>query len=70
MKPAMVYSIITTSMAKMTPATGVLKEAEIPAAVPQATSTRRLLWGRRRLLADAADRRRAEMDRRPLTAGG
>ena len=47
MKPTMVYSIITTSMAKMTPAMGVLKEAAIPAAVPQATSTRRLLWGRR-----------------------
>ena len=37
-KLAMVYSIITTSMAKMTPAMGVLKELAKAAAVPQATS--------------------------------
>ncbi len=42
-----VYSIITTSMAKITPAMGVLNEAEIPAAVPQATNTRKLLLGSR-----------------------
>ncbi|BBI54934.1 hypothetical protein HORIV_73550 [Vreelandella olivaria] len=42
-----VYSIITTSIAKMTPAMGVLKEAEMAAAVPHATSTLRLLLGRR-----------------------
>ena len=37
-KLAIVYSIITTSMAKMTPAMGVLKELASAAAVPQATS--------------------------------
>ena len=46
-KPAMVYSIITTSMAKMTPEIGVLKEAEMAAAQPQATSVRMLLFGSR-----------------------
>src|SRR5690554_5033719 len=44
-KPAMVYSIITTSMAKITPAIGVLNEAEMAAAQPQATSVRMLLLG-------------------------
>ena len=47
MKPAMVYSIITTSMAKMTPDIGVLNEAEIAAAQPQATRVRMLLFGNR-----------------------
>jgi len=45
MKLAMVYSIITTSMAKMTPAIGVLNEPAMAAAVPQATSVRTLLLG-------------------------
>ena len=45
-KPTSVYSIITTSMAKMTPAMGVLNEAAIAAAVPQATRMRMLLFGR------------------------
>ena len=43
----MVYSIITTSMAKITPEMGVLKEAEMAAAQPQATSVRMLLLGSR-----------------------
>ena len=47
MKLAMVYSIITTSMAKMTPAMGVLKLLAIAAAVPQATIVRMLLLGKR-----------------------
>ena len=47
MKEITEYSIITTSMAKMTPAIGVLKEADIAAAVPQPTSVRILLFGRR-----------------------
>ena len=34
MKLTIAYSIITTSMAKMTPAIGVLKDAPIAAAVP------------------------------------
>jgi len=45
-KPAMVYSIITTSMAKITAASGVLNEAAIPAAAPQPTSVRTLLLGK------------------------
>ena len=45
--PAMVYSIITTSMAKITPEMGVLNEAEMAAAQPQATRVRMLLLGRR-----------------------
>src|SRR5690554_197212 len=44
-KPAMVYSIITTSMANITPEIGVLNEAEIAAAQPQATNVRMLLLG-------------------------
>ena len=46
-KPAMVYSIITTSMAKITPEIGVLNDAEIAAAQPQATNVRMLLLGSR-----------------------
>ena len=46
MKLAMVYSIITTSIAKMTPAIGVLKEAPMAAAEPHATRVRMLLFGR------------------------
>ena len=45
MKLAMVYSTITTSMAKMTPASGVLKDAAMAAALPQATSERTQLLG-------------------------
>ncbi len=45
-KLPMVYSIITTSMAKITPASGVLKEAPMAAAIPQATRVRILLLGR------------------------
>ena len=45
MKLARVYSIITTSRAKMTPASGVLKDAAMPAAVPQPTRVRMLLFG-------------------------
>jgi len=41
------YSIITTSMEKMTPASGVLKEADIAAAMPQAAKVLRLLFGSR-----------------------
>src|SRR5215470_4611009 len=44
-KPITVYSISTTSMAKATPASGVLNDAAIAAAAPHATSTRRLLFG-------------------------
>ena len=44
-KPAMVYSIRITSMAKTTPASGVLKDAPIAAAQPQANSVRVLLSG-------------------------
>jgi hypothetical protein len=44
-KLPMVYSIITTSIAKMTPARGVLKDPAIAAAVPQATRVRILLLG-------------------------
>ena len=47
MKLAMVYSIMTTSIAKMTPAIGVLKDAAIAAAVPQPTRARILLLGSR-----------------------
>ena len=47
-KPATVYSIMTTSIAKITPAIGVLKEAAMAAAVPQADITLRLLLGKRR----------------------
>ncbi len=43
--PAMVYSINTTSMAKITPASGVLNDAAMAAATPQAASMRRLLFG-------------------------
>ena len=39
-KPRIVYSISTTSMAKITPASGVLKEAAMAAAAPQATRLR------------------------------
>ena len=39
----MVYSMSTTSIAKMTPASGVLKDAAMAAAVPQATNVRKLL---------------------------
>jgi hypothetical protein len=45
-KPTTVYSAMITSMAKITPARGVLKAAAMPPAVPQAISTRRLLLGR------------------------
>ena len=45
MKLAMVYSIITTSMANTTPASGVLKDAAMAAALPQATSERTQLFG-------------------------
>ena len=48
MKLAMVYSIITTSMAKMTPAIGVLNDAPMAAAEPQATNVRTLLLGSRK----------------------
>lgn len=44
-KPAIVYSIITTSMAKMTPEIGVLNEADMAAAQPHATRVRILLFG-------------------------
>ena len=44
-KLATVYSIITTSSAKTTPASGVLKDAAIPAAAPQPTSARTTLFG-------------------------
>lgn len=44
-KPVMVYSIMMTSMEKITPASGVLNEAAMAAAAPQATSTRMLLFG-------------------------
>ena len=44
-KLASEYSIITTSSAKMTPASGVLKEAAMPAAVPQPTKVRMALFG-------------------------
>ena len=40
-----VYSNRMTSTANITPATGVLKEAEIAAAAPQAARVRKLLWG-------------------------
>lgn len=43
MKLPIVNSIITTSMAKITPAMGVLNEPAMAAAVPQATSVR-MLW--------------------------
>ena len=45
MKLATVYSIITTSSANTTPASGVLNDAAIPAAVPQPTSVRMTLLG-------------------------
>src|SRR5690554_1462403 len=45
--PAMVYSIITTSMAKITPAIGVLNDADMAAAQPHATRVRMLLLGKR-----------------------
>ena len=45
-KPTIVYSIRITSIAKITPARGVLKEAAIPAAAPQATKVRILLLGK------------------------
>ena len=44
-KPIIVYSITTTSMAKITPASGVLKPAAIAAATPQHTKVRVLLFG-------------------------
>ncbi len=43
--PMMVYSINTTSIAKITPAMGVLKDAEMAAATPQPAKVRKLLWG-------------------------
>ena len=46
-KPLMVYSIITTSMAKMTPANGVLNEAAMAPAEPHAIRIRILLLGSR-----------------------
>ena len=45
MKPAIVYSMTMTSIENMTPATGVLKEAEIAAAVPHPSKTLTLLLG-------------------------
>jgi len=44
-KPIMVYSITTTSIANITPAKGVLKPAAIAAATPQQTKVRVLLFG-------------------------
>ena len=44
-KPVMVYSIKMASIAKMTPARGVLNDAAIAAATPQAVSVRKLLLG-------------------------
>lgn len=48
MNPAMVYSMSTTSMAKITPARGVLKPAAMAPATPHPTRVRMLLLGRRR----------------------
>ncbi len=45
MNDPIVYSIITTSMAKMTPAMGVLNDPPMAAAVPQATRVRKALLG-------------------------
>ena len=45
-KLTMEYSIMTTSIEKMTPASGVLNEAAIAAAMPQAASVRLLLFGK------------------------
>ena len=45
-KPIMLYSSITTSIAKITPAIGVLNDAAIAPAVPHPTIRRRLLLGR------------------------
>ena len=47
-KLVIAYSIMTTSMAKITPAMGVLNDAPIAAADPQATSVRTQLSGSRR----------------------
>ena len=43
--PPTVYSNITTSIAKITPAIGVLNDAAMAAAMPQPTSRRILLLG-------------------------
>ena len=45
MKPTSEYSIMTTSIANMTPAIGVLKDAAMEAAVPHATNVLKLLFG-------------------------
>ena len=45
-KPIMLYSSMTTSIAKITPAIGVLNDAAIAPAVPHPTIRRRLLLGR------------------------
>ena len=45
-KPMMVYSSITTSMAKITPAMGVLNDAAMAPAVPHPTNSLRLLLSR------------------------
>ena len=47
MNVLMLYSIIITSMAKMTPAMGVLNEAEMAAAQPHPVRMRTLLLGKR-----------------------
>ena len=44
-KLATEYSIMTTSIAKITPASGVLKDAAIPAEQPQAIKVRNVLLG-------------------------
>ena len=66
MKLTIAYSIITTSMAKMTPAIGVLNEAPIAAAVPQATSVRTQLSGSRNASPEQAGSCRAKMHGWPL----
>ncbi|MEJ2575697.1 MAG: chloride channel protein, partial [Gammaproteobacteria bacterium] len=73
MKLATVYSSITTSSAKMTPARGVLKEAAMPAAVPQPTRVRMALLGsavvgQRQALSEQTAGGRAQVDVRSLAA--
>ncbi len=58
-----------TSRAKMTPAMGALKVAEMPPAAPQATSSRMRLSGKRSSLAQARTQGRADLHDGTFPAG-
>ena len=64
----MVYSTMITSMAKITPASGVLNDAAIAAAAPQATRIRILLFGQLQARAQQRGDRRIQVYARCLAA--